>query len=103
MSAEIVVKNEKKKTVLESISNLLEFLIAVKACLLSLCVYLQTALTQPAVAYHKVRKFWDTRKLCCNVPKIITKGRDLRVFRQKDANGIANSADPDQPAPNGAV
>ena len=27
----------------------------------------------------------------------------LRVFRQKDANGIANSGDPDQTAPLGAV
>ena len=28
---------------------------------------------------------------------------NLRVFRQKDANGIANSEDPDQTAPLGAV
>ena len=27
----------------------------------------------------------------------------LRVFRQEDANGIANSEDPDQTAPLGAV
>ena len=55
--------------------------------------------------YHKVTKFPDARKLCCNLPKIQTKSPNFRVFRQKDANGIANSEDPDQtaPAPLGAV
>ena len=51
-----------------------------------LCIFLKY--------YHKVPKFSDARKLCCNLPKI---------FRQKDANGIANSEDPDQTAPLGAV
>ena len=55
----------------------------------------------------KFLNFFDTRKLCCNLPKIKTKrpnlGPNLRVFRQKDANGIANSEDPDQTAPLGAV
>ena len=41
--------------------------------------------------------------LLCNLPKIQTKRPNLRVFRQKDANGIANSEDPDQTAPPGAV
>ena len=45
----------------------------------------------------------DTKKLCCNLPKIQTKRQNLRVFHQKDANGIANSEDPDQTAPLGAV
>ena len=58
--------------------------------------------TLPAV-YRKVPKFSDARKLRCNVPKIQTKRPNLRVFRQKDANGIANSEDPDQTAPLGAV
>ena len=40
---------------------------------------------------------------CCNLPKIQTKRPNLRVFRQEDANGIANSEDPDQTAPRGAV
>ena len=48
-------------------------------------------------------KFSDARKLCCNLPKIQTKRPNLRVFHQKDANGIANSEDPDQTAPVGAV
>ena len=38
-----------------------------------------------------------------NLPKIQTKKPNLRVFHQKDANGIANSEDPDQTAPLGAV
>ena len=33
---------------------------------------------------------------CCNLPKIQENRPNLRVFRQKDANGIANSEDPDQ-------
>ena len=53
--------------------------------------------------YHKVPKFSDARKLCCNLPKIQTKSPNLRLFRQKDAIRIANSADPDQTAPLGAV
>ena len=39
----------------------------------------------------------------CNLPKIQTKRSNLRVFCQKDANRIANSEDPDQTAPKGAV
>ena len=53
--------------------------------------------------YQKVPKFSYARKLCCNLPKIQTKRPTLKVFRQKDANGIANSEDPDQTAPLGAV
>ena len=37
------------------------------------------------------------------VPKIQTKSLNLCVFCQKDANGIANSEDPDQTAPLRAV
>ena len=53
--------------------------------------------------YCKVLKFSDDRKLCCNLPKFQTKRPNLRVFPQKDANGIAHSEDPDQTAPLGAV
>ena len=53
--------------------------------------------------YRKVPKFSDARKFCCNDPKIQTKRPNCRVLCQKDANGIANSADPDQTAPLGAV
>ena len=36
--------------------------------------------------YCKVPKFSDTKKLCCNLPKIQTKRPNLRVFCQNDAN-----------------
>ena len=53
--------------------------------------------------YRKVPKFLDARKLCCYLPKIQRKRPNRRVFRQKDANDIANSEDPDQTAPLGVV
>ena len=53
--------------------------------------------------YHKISKFLDTRKLYCNLPKFQTKRPNLRVFHQKDADGIANSEDPDQTAPLGGA
>ena len=53
--------------------------------------------------YRKVPKFSDARKLCCNSPKIQRKRPNLKVFCQKYANEIANSEDPDQTAPLGAV
>ena len=62
-----------------------------------------TVTTTLLLTYRKVPKFLDTRNFCCNLPKIQTKKRNPRVFRQKDANGIANSEDPDQTAPVGAV
>ena len=37
-----------------------------------------------------------TSENCCNLPKMQEKRPNLRVFRQKDANEIANSEDPDQ-------
>ena len=60
-----------------------------------------TCNTQP---YRKVPKFSDKRKFCyINLRKIQTKRPNLGVFHQKDANRIANSEDPDQTAPRGAV
>ena len=53
--------------------------------------------------YRKVPKFSDTRKLCCNLPNNQEKRPNLWVFRQKHANEIANSKDPDQTVPLGAV
>ena len=53
--------------------------------------------------YRKVPKFSDTRKLCCKKPIIQETRPNLWVFGQKDTNGIANSGDPDQTAPLGAV
>ena len=54
-------------------------------------------------SYHKVPKFSDARKTCCNQPEIYTTGPKLMVLNQKEANGKANSKDPDQTAPLGAV
>ena len=53
--------------------------------------------------YCKIPKFSETRKPCCNLPKIQTKRQKLLIFWLKDANGIANSEGPDQTAPLGAV
>ena len=53
--------------------------------------------------YRKGPKFSDVRKFCCNLPTVQEKRPNLRVFHQKDADGIANSEDPDQTAPLGAV
>ena len=53
--------------------------------------------------YRKFPKFSDTRKLFCNLPKLQTKSPNHEVFSSEDANGIANSEDPDQTAPLGAV
>ena len=53
--------------------------------------------------YSKVPKFSDTKNLCCKLPKIRTKRQNLRLFCQNGAKGIANSEDPDQTAPLGAV
>ena len=55
------------------------------------------------VSYCKVPKFSDTRNFCCKLPKIQTKMPNLRLFCQNGTKGIANSEDPDQSAPLGAV
>ena len=52
---------------------------------------------------RKVPKFWNARNLCLNLPKIQEKRTNSGSFRKKDANGIANSEDPDQTAHLGAV
>ena len=79
---------------------------------MSLEVCDQVRLNQPAQlqnsASHEILditvkflNFWMPQKLCCNIHKIQKKRINYRVFRIKDANanGIANSADPDQTAP----
>ena len=40
-------------------------------------------------------KVSDAKKICGNLPKIQTKGPNLKVFCQNGANGIVNSEDPD--------
>ena len=46
--------------------------------------------------YCKFPKYSDTQKNCCNHPKSWTRWRFLSVMHPKDAEGIANSVDPDQ-------
>ena len=53
--------------------------------------------------YRKFPKCSDTQKICCYYPKSWTRWLFLRVMHPKDAEGIANSVDPDQTAPLGAV
>ena len=52
-----------------------------------------------SAAYRKVPKFSDIRNLCCDLPKIQRNRPNFIVFHQKDADGKANSEDPDQTAP----
>ena len=53
--------------------------------------------------YCKNPKISDTWGSSCNHPKILTKCLYNGVMHPKDADGIANSVDPDQTAPLGAV
>ena len=55
--------------------------------------------------YRKIPKILDTRKFSVITLKfeIWTRRLFLRVMHPKDAEGIANSVDPDQTAPLGAV
>ena len=56
------------------------------------------------VLYRKIAKYSDTRKICCNHPKIQTnKSGSNRVMHPKDTDRMANSVDPDHSTPLGAV
>ena len=61
--------------------------------------------TSVLASYNTTRipKFSDARELCCKLPKIQSKMPKLKILCQKDANGIANSEDPDQTALLGSV
>ena len=56
-----------------------------------------------SVEYRKFPKYSDTPKNCYNHSKIVTMWLYHRVMSAKDADGMANSVDPDQTAPLGAV
>ena len=47
------------------------------------------------IIYRKVLKFSDARNHYCKLPKIQTKRPNHLIFCPKDANGIANSEEPD--------
>ena len=49
---------------------------------------------QPIIRYRKILKYSDTRKICCNPPKVQTKWLYHRVMCPKDADGTANIVDP---------
>ena len=53
--------------------------------------------------YRKSPKYSDTQTICCNHSKIWTMWLYHRVMSPNDADGMANSVDPDQTAPLGAV
>ena len=55
------------------------------------------------LAYRKIHKFSDIYLLYCKHSSIPTKRFYHGVIPLNDANGIANSEDPDQTAPLGAV
>ena len=49
--------------------------------------------------YRKFPKYSDTHKICCNDSKIWTMWPYHRVMSPNDADGMANSVDPDQTVP----
>ena len=55
------------------------------------------------VHYRNDPKFLDTQKICYNHSKIWSMWLYHRVMSPNDADGMANSVDPDQTAPLGAV
>ena len=54
-------------------------------------------------AYRKFPKYSDTQKICCNLSKIWIMWHYYSVMSPNDVDGMANSVDPDQTAPLGAV
>ena len=53
--------------------------------------------------YRKFPKYSDNQNICCNHSNIWTMWLCHRVMSPNDADGMANSVDPDQTAPLGAV
>ena len=53
--------------------------------------------------YRKFPKYSDTQNICCNHSKIWTMWLYQREMNPNDADRMANSVDPDQTAPLGAV
>ena len=60
-------------------------------------------LSASSLWYRKFPTYSDTQKICCNHSKIWTMWLYHRVMSPNDADRIANSVDPDQTAPLGAV
>ena len=53
--------------------------------------------------YHKFPKYSDIQNIGCNHSNIWTMWLYHRVMSPNDADGMANSVDPDQTAPLGAI
>ena len=53
--------------------------------------------------YRKFPKYSDTQKICCNHSKSWIMWLCHRVMSPNDADGMANSVDPDQTAPGSAL
>ena len=53
--------------------------------------------------YRNFPKYLDTQKICCNHPNIWTMWLYHTVTSANDADGMANSVDPDQIAPLRAI
>ena len=58
---------------------------------------------QETQVYRKFPKYSDTQKICCNHSKFWIMWLYHRVMSPNDADGMANSVDPGQTAPLGAV
>ena len=55
--------------------------------------------SRSSMAYRKFPNYSDTLNICCNHSKIWTMWLYHRVMSPNDADGMANSVDPDQTAP----
>ena len=58
---------------------------------------------QPKYSYRKNSKIWDTSNNCHNCPKNRKVWCNIALMHPKDADGMANSVDPDQTASSEAV
>ena len=65
-------------------------------------VFILNALHKNVRIYRKFPKYSDTQIIHCTHSKIWTTWPYHRVMSPNDAEGMANSVDPDQTAPRGA-
>ena len=65
--------------------------------------FISKKVVQITFIYRKFPKYSDTQNICCNHPKIRTMWLYNWEMCPKEIDGIANSVDPDQTAPLGAV
>ena len=59
--------------------------------------------TLSQTVYRKNSKIWDTSNNCHNCPKNRKVWSNIALMHPKDADGMANSVDPDQTASSEAV